>query len=298
MSSRSSSGNQNETKTLEPPTDENGASSRDAQADQRAGSPLEKAMWGFYAAYMAYMIFLPTGPGLAPGDPIWGMKPPAWQEVLDLSFNFMLVVTGLNTVGVHVVEAPTVHPVNEGLFNFVIIWSIMLAPLIIGDKRKVSLKTKELLWLGTMFITNVFAIPYMALRSGRPDADLPLQGSDNDDPSWARAFARNILGGKKALGIVGLVIGTFMVYWGFFGRADMGFGGIDERIQYFWGLVKSDRVMFAFVWDVILYSIFQAWLVLDSAKSESERGLAKIGAIPFVGLGLYLLLQPQEEVDG
>lgn len=30
----------------------------------------------------------------------------------------------------------------------------MLAPVIIGDRRKVSLKTKELLWLGTMFLTN------------------------------------------------------------------------------------------------------------------------------------------------
>lgn len=34
---------------------------------------------------------------LLQGDPLWGMKAPAWQEVLDLSFNFMLVVTGLNT---------------------------------------------------------------------------------------------------------------------------------------------------------------------------------------------------------
>lgn len=76
----------------------------------------------------------------------------------------------------------------------------------------------------------------------------------------------------------------------------MGVGGIEERIQYFWGLVNSDRVMFAFVWDVILYSIFQAWLVLDSPKSDTS--LAKLGAIPFVGLGLYLFLQPQEEVDG
>lgn len=28
--------------------------------------PFEKAMWVFYAIYLAYLILLPSGPGLAP----------------------------------------------------------------------------------------------------------------------------------------------------------------------------------------------------------------------------------------
>lgn len=64
---KSASGDQNETKTLEPPMNEEGTSaSQEAQAEARERSNLEKIMWGFYAAYVAYMLLLPTGPGLAP----------------------------------------------------------------------------------------------------------------------------------------------------------------------------------------------------------------------------------------
>jgi hypothetical protein len=34
--------------------------------NDKTGSTLEKAMWVFYAIYLAYLILLPSGPGLAP----------------------------------------------------------------------------------------------------------------------------------------------------------------------------------------------------------------------------------------
>lgn len=59
-----------------------------------------------------------------------------------------------------------VHPTEEALFNLANAWSMMLLPLMLADTKAPRAVNKWGLWVGTMFLTNVFFLPYMALRLG------------------------------------------------------------------------------------------------------------------------------------
>ena len=41
------------------------------------------------------------------------------------------------------------HPVNEALFNFVNVWSLMLWPLMLADKKGAKVKNKFGIYFGT-----------------------------------------------------------------------------------------------------------------------------------------------------
>ncbi len=41
------------------------------------------------------------------------------------------------------------HPVNEALFNLVNVWSLMLWPLMLADKKGAKVKNKFGIYLGT-----------------------------------------------------------------------------------------------------------------------------------------------------
>ncbi|KAL0380750.1 UNVERIFIED_CONTAM: hypothetical protein Sangu_0139300 [Sesamum angustifolium] len=58
-------------------------------------------------------------------------------------------------VGIHLIEAPVLHPTSEGLFNFVIGWTFMFAPLLYTDRRRDRYKgSLDVLWGFQMFLTN------------------------------------------------------------------------------------------------------------------------------------------------
>lgn len=59
-----------------------------------------------------------------------------------------------------------VHPASLAIFNVVNAWSIMFLGLIARDPRGRDLPQAQNLWLGQVFLTNVFFIPYLALRAG------------------------------------------------------------------------------------------------------------------------------------
>ncbi|KAI3784342.1 hypothetical protein L1987_43440 [Smallanthus sonchifolius] len=42
----------------------------------------------------------------------------------------------MNSVGIHLIHAPVLHPISEGLFNFVIGWTFMFAPLLFTDRNR------------------------------------------------------------------------------------------------------------------------------------------------------------------
>ncbi len=52
---------------------------------------------------------------------------------------------GLQMVDASVQE----HPVNEALFNLVNVWSLMLWPLMLADKKGAKVKNKFGIYLGT-----------------------------------------------------------------------------------------------------------------------------------------------------
>jgi hypothetical protein len=142
----------------------------------------------------------------------------------------------------------------------------------------------------------------MALRLGRATTSIEETRSSLNEATLPSTVARNVLSGQKIIGITGLAIGIFMVYWSFFGRAELGIGGIEERMLHFKELVGTDRVWFAFLTDLVLFSVFQAWLMLaargsKAGKVEGNGKLDLLSFIPFIGLGLYLIQGENESKD-
>eukprot|EP00249_Psilotum_nudum_P016601 c25900_g1_i7 orf=78-818(+) len=139
-------------------------SSKEEEMERRAALPrsvTQVALWILAAVYVLWLFLLPY----APGDPIWAIKPFTISMVKDLSLNFFFIFPLSNAVGFHLAEAPVIHPTAEGLFNFVIGWTVMFAPLLFTDQKRDRYKGSLVaLWLLQMLLTNTLLIPYMAIR--------------------------------------------------------------------------------------------------------------------------------------
>lgn len=221
-------------------------------------------MWAFYASYMGVIMLGDQ----APGDPAIQTSPETIAEVLHESLNFFYVNIFLNNVGITLVPSIAEHPVSEALFNFVNAWSMMMLPLFLLDRKSENMPNKMPLWLGTMFLTNVFCIPYMAYREQQiPRApELPTRKL----PSWA-----------PAMGAVAVAVGLGSMAWAVVGRPE--FGDVASRLEYLHDKFYGDRVFFAFVVDSALYSVWQAWL-MDSAGAPK-----RFRYVPFFGLAAWLI---------
>lgn len=75
-------------------------------------------------------------------------------------------------------------------------------------------------------LTNIFLIPYMALRL-QPDEDAPKLSSSL--PNWS-----------PAIGLTGFVFGNVSLWWFAFGRPE--FGDLALRVQHGMDAFASDRV--------------------------------------------------------
>ncbi|KAL6845864.1 hypothetical protein ACP4OV_024439 [Aristida adscensionis] len=111
---------------------------------------------------------------------------------------------------------------DGGLFNFVIAWTWLFAPLLFTDYRRDRFKGPlDVLWGFQMLLTNTFLIPYMAIRLNDSEADqFPPQTSKLE--SLMVSFAPTV-------GAIGGLVCILSIVWALFGRADAGFGGIEER---------------------------------------------------------------------
>eukprot|EP00252_Welwitschia_mirabilis_P014704 TRINITY_DN3246_c0_g1_i3.p1 TRINITY_DN3246_c0_g1~~TRINITY_DN3246_c0_g1_i3.p1 ORF type:complete len:172 (-),score=19.08 TRINITY_DN3246_c0_g1_i3:32-547(-) len=95
-----------------------------SETEKRNQKALQVALWVLESVYVCWLFLLPY----APGDPVWAIKPETISVLLDLSLNFFFILPIANTVGLHFMEAPILHPTTEALFNFVIGWTLMFAP--------------------------------------------------------------------------------------------------------------------------------------------------------------------------
>ncbi len=231
---------------------------------------LEVLLWGLSAAYIYILLFSPPGQ-LVPGEPAWAIRPDTLQEVLSESLNFFFILPILNAVGIDYIKAPTVHPVNQALFNFAEAWIFMFLPLILADRRGRNLP-KFPIWLMAMFLTNAILGPYMALRYRAP---LP-QSKNDSQKGWL----------ERWFGWTGLTVGTIALVWGWIGRPE--FGDLVERAQYFGEQLMTNRVTLAFCVDLVLFSIFQA--ILLRAVNSSGKVMRWLRYIPFWGLAAWLLV--------
>lgn len=240
----------------------------------------QAALWTAEAAYIIWLFLLPY----APGDPVWAIKSDTIKDLVGLSLNFFFVLPLSNSVGIHVIEAPVLHPMAEGLFNFVIAWTLLFAPLLFTDSKRGRYRgSLDVLWGFQMFLTNTFLIPYMAIRLNDIDGKSP--------PRELSRLGLLMRSGASTVGLIGGAVCFISVLWAFFGRLDGGFGGFEDRLQYLTQYLGSERLAYAFIWDIILYSIFQPWLIgdnLQNVKNGNVKIVNVLRFIPVVGLLAYL----------
>lgn len=155
----------------------------------------------------------------------------------------------------------------------------MLLPVLLRDARMRQAKPKgEILkmWGGAMFLTNVFLLPLMGMRAAR------------DPEAFEEGKTIQAVGDTSILdrlfGITGLVVGSYSLYYAFFGGD---FGTAADRIAFFQSQLESNRITIAFSVDVLLFAYFQHKLLSENKKERVPRTVA---SVPLFGMSLWLLL--------
>ncbi|WVZ85977.1 hypothetical protein U9M48_032830 [Paspalum notatum var. saurae] len=226
------------------------------------------------------------------GDPVWAISQATISDLICLSLNFFFILPLLNSAGVHLLESPVLHPMAEGLFNFVIAWTLLFAPLLYTDSRRDRYKgSLDVLWGCQMFLTNTFLIPYMAIRLNDPD-------TDRSPPPQRSQLGSAMVKGAPVVGAIGALVCVLSIVWALVCRGDAAFGGIVERCQYAQSYVLSERLAYAFLWDILLYSIFQPWLIGDNiqnVKADAADFVNVVRFVPVVGIVAYLFCLEKED---
>ena len=238
------------------------------------------ALWLAGAAYW-YVLLLSPSNNPVPGDPAYAIKPETLQDVIAQSTDFFFVLPLLNKFGIDILgTAPEVHPVSLGFFNFAEAFIFMLFPLLLMDKRGRDLPTTKA-WSVGMFLTNAMLLPYFAVSAATP---VPAERDSNaSEESWreARLGEKGLM--SKIFGATGLAVGALSVYWTLF--EDPSVGGLSERLAYFDHLMHTDRVAIAFVVDIALVYVWQAYFM-----KSLDKECGALANIPYWGLCIWLLL--------
>lgn len=241
-----------------------------------------------FTAWIFYLWFLFVS-NIPPGANVFHMTSETFHEVINLSINFWLLLPITFPQW-----SPVVHPTLEGVFNFILIWSLLFAGFLIDGKRPNEASGRErndmnIVVAGMQFLTNAFYLPYLFSRE---EKRIELSFSNNLG-SLERFFE------SKALPVFGGFAGILFIWWSLYGRYD-DYGSISERLESFQQLVSQDRLSFSFLFDGFFYALFQGWLIQDdvnrrtnSSSSDSLPLSAKLGQfIPFFGLVIYFLSRP------
>jgi len=168
----------------------------------------------------------------------------------------------------------------------------MFAPLLFTDSKRDRYKgSLDILWGFQMFLTNTFLIPYMAIRLNEADAQ--------STPKKPSQLGSVMTKGAPIVGLVGGAICLLSTWWAIFGRSDGNFGDLATRWDFLVSYLGSERLAYAFIWDICLYIIFQPWLIGDNLQNvqKSKVGLVNyLRFAPVVGLVVYLLCLNLDEV--
>ncbi|BAT98915.1 hypothetical protein VIGAN_10028000 [Vigna angularis var. angularis] len=248
---------------------------------------LQITLWVAEGVYILWLFLLPY----APGDPVWAISSDTWNSIVGLSLNFFFILPFMNFVGIRLIDAPVLHPMSEGLFNFVIGWTFLFGPLLFTDQKKDRYKgSLDVLYGLQMFLTNTFLIPYMAIRLNDP--------VDETAPRKLSQFESVMTNGAPLVGVIGGCACLVSLLWALYGRMDANFGGIADRWDYLVGYLGSERLAYAFIWDISLYMIFQPWLIGDNLQNVQENKVAVVKYlryVPLIGLIAYLLCLEAKE---
>jgi len=266
------------------------------------------ALWLGYGLYVYFLLVGTQAPGL----PAWATPVSEFESLLKQSLDFWFITPILKGVtGLELLPAPMVHPVTLGVFNFFNAWSFCHAALMFSDPKSEGKFDRFVVWVGTMFLTNFFFLPYMALRAGTP-LPSPLsnlaEAIEEGDPKSPMSGAVEALT-KPWVGYVGFVVGVIALGWVFLAYPDGGFGPPGERWGYLLNQLQTNRIEFAFGVDLVLYSIFQNVLIGEESnrlqqlarqhsRPDVERrveSLKWLRFIPMFGEAAWVALRPQEQ---
>ncbi|CAO2830029.1 unnamed protein product [Amaranthus hypochondriacus] len=250
---------------------------------------IQSVLWAMEGVYIVWLFLLPY----APGDPVWAISSDTIKSLVGLSLNFFFILPIANSVGIHAMEAPVLHPMSEGLFNFVVGWTFMFAPLLYTDFKNNRYKgSLDVLWGLQMFLTNTFLIPYMAIRLNKAD--------ESTSPKKPSQLGTVMIKGAPVVGLIGGVVCAISLLWSLYGRLDGDFGNVTDRWNFLLEYLGSERLAYAFIWDIVLYMIFQPWLIGENLANiaDNKVELVKyIRYIPVVGLLAYLLCLKREVLE-
>lgn len=232
--------------------------------------------------WLLYCTIVFFSDGILPGPDATQLDPATWNEVLGLSLNFWLVAPLLKLP-----FAPALHPTLEGMFNLLLAWAAGFAGFA-ADGRPGRASGSMWPTLGGMqFLTNAVYLPYLVVRS--PEDGSVAYSEALDAPS-------RVIGEWRGLGPLLALVGTGAVAWGVAARPE--FGDLSTRWASFLQLLSGDRLGSSFVVDLVLFALFQGWLVDDDLRrrgvADGEAGALRAAAklVPFYGLCAYLALRP------
>lgn len=245
---------------------------------QLASEPIRYAPLAVWATYMYVVFFSDWFFGL----PATALEYRTWIEVRDLSLNFFFVSPLLGLP-----FAPVVHPMLEGTFNLLLSWAALFAGFLSDDrKNKPNILPMLPMVAGMQFLTSAFLLPYLVTRSTETKEG-PIFKEELPQP--AQLVESPILGATMA------TVGVGSLFWAVFARANE-FGDLSERWVSFLDLLSIDRVGSSFIVDLVIFALFQGWLVEDDIKrraGDTNSTLVKAAKyVPFLGLAAYLTFRP------
>lgn len=233
------------------------------------------ALWAVWLFYVGFLLLsdLPPGPSLL-------HTPPATvQTVIALSLNFWFV---LPTIAPPI--APVVHPALEGLFNLLIAWALLFWGFLI-DRRHQRVPMLPFL-IGTALLTNVFYLAWLALR--QPNSQPPTEPLNRLE---AVSESRGLPGFLTAIALISIL-------WASLARPE--FGDLPTRWQALLNLITHDRLTFSFIADLLVFWLFQAWLIKDDMARRNWQHPPTywiVRLLPFIGLVIYLVRRPALPLD-
>lgn len=257
-------------------------------------SPRRAALWVVWSLYV-YHLLLSDGP---PGASILHPDAAVLAEAARLSLNFWyLMPLALPKL------APVLHPVLEAIFNLVVAWASLMFGFLSDDRGCPRQRVPMLPFcVGTALLTNVFFLPYLALRRGKPRLYAAAaataarnRGASVAGDSGARMDWLWRVSESKALPAVLTVVWLASIAWAAAGRPAYFASTASTatttaattmtttttmttslsslaslRWSTFAHLVRTDRLAYSFVLDALTFYAFQAALVPDDMR---RRGL-------------------------
>lgn len=227
-------------------------------------------IWIVWLVYIGYLLLSDLPPGLS----LLNITSQTLQEIIDLSLNFWFVLP---------IISPSVAPINnpalEGLFNIVVTWGILFWGFVIdGRNQRFPIIT---FLIGTAFLTNLFFLPWLGLRKPNPQV-----------PTNSLTVAEKVGESRIFPSVLALVF-VISLFWAGFARPD--YGDLNTRWQALLNILFTDRLAYSFLIDMLVFWLFQSWLVKDDMARRqwhNEQILWIVRFIPFWGLIIYFWQRP------